>query len=152
MSVLLGVEESVDAAYFTIQRVGGDAVVTIGCTLDITYGTTTLTYTFSGTDDLDTGVVINASDVNLSTFEDGVTTFILKNNLNTEIGRTTEGFAAIIAGIVMRESLSYRVSLDYKTRYTVLEKVRILNNLSYAATLGSIADFNDNLEMLQNLS
>ena len=151
MSVLLGVEESVDATYFTIQRIGGNTAVITGGRIDIVYNTTTLTYNFKVTDDLDAGVVVLASDVGLSTFTDGVKTFIVYSSVPTELGRTVEGFAAIIAGEVMRDSLVYRTRLDYKTRYAVSEKVRLLNNLSFAATLGSIADFNENLSMLQNL-
>lgn len=157
MSVLLGIEESVDGNYFTIQRIGGDAVVTPSKILKITYTEdnviTTVSHTFGSTDDLDVGVVINAATVvSTDTYIDGIYTFTLRDAGDaTTLGQTSEGFAAIVAGQVMRDSLSYRAELDIKTRIALLERVRLLNCLSFAATLGSIESYNENLEMLQQL-
>lgn len=155
MSVLLSIEESVDASYFTIQRTGGDVVaVTEGTVLHVYLDNVELdnSITFLASDDIDVGIIVNASDFSLTTFEDGIYSFLYNDTDDTtQLGTVTEGFAATVAGQVMRNSLAYRVGLDYKTRYTLLEEIRLLNNLSYAATLGSVNDFNDNLQMLEDL-
>ena len=158
MSVLLSIEESVDANYFVIQRIGGDAVVTPGKILKVTYTNeesviTTVSYTFLAADDLDTGVVLNASTiVNSGTYIDGIYTFTLRDaGDTTTLGQVSEGFAAIVAGQVMRDALNYRPELDIKTRIALLERMRLLNCLSYSATLGTIEGYNENLETLQML-
>lgn len=155
MSVLLSVEESIDASYFTIQRTGGDTVtVTEGTVLHVYLDNVELdnSITFTASDDIDTGIIVNASEFSLTSFEDGIYSFIYNDTDDTtELGTATEGFAAVVAGQVMRNSLTYRVGLDYKTRYTLQEEIMLLNNLSFAATLGSVNDFNDNLQMLEDL-
>ena len=161
MSVLLSIEESVDANYFVIQRIGGDTVVTPNKILKLTYTDntvnppimTTVSHTFGATDDLDAGVVLNATDiVNASTYIDGIYTFTLRDaGDTTTLGQVSEGFAAIVAGQVMRDALNYRPELDIKTRIALLERMRLLNCLSYSATLGTIEGYNENLEMLQML-
>ena len=154
MAVLLSVEESVDGTYFIVQRVGGDAIVTPGKYLRLFKDNVEISpnILFGVSDDLDVGVNILATSFGLTTFEDGIYGIQVRASNNIDLlGEVTEGFVAIAAGQVMRNSLNYRVGLDYKTKYTLLEQIRLLNNLSYAATLGSIQDFNDNLEALERL-
>lgn len=154
MAVLLSVEESVDGTYFIVQRVGGDAITTPGKYLRLFKDNVEISPSilFGASDDLDIGIVILATSFGLTTFEDGIYAIQVRDSDNiTILGDVTEGFASIVAGQVMRNSLDYRVGLDYKTRYTLLEQIRLLNNLSYSATLGSIQDFNTNLETLERL-
>ena len=154
MAVLLSVEESVNGTYFIVQRIGGDAIVTPGKYLRLFKDNVEISPSilFSATDNLDTGVSIPATSFALTTYEDGIYGIQIRaaNNIDL-LGEITEGFVAIVAGQVMRNSLDYRVGLDYKTKYTLLEQIRLLNNLSYAATLGSVQDFNDNLEALERI-
>ena len=154
MAVLLSVEESVDGTYFIVQRVGGDAIVTPGKYLRLFKDNVEISPSilFGASDDLDTGVVVLATSFGLTTFEDGIYGIQVRASNNIDLlGEITEGFVAIVAGQVMRNSLNYRVGLDYRIKYTLLEQIRLLNNLSYAATLGSIQDFNDNLGALERL-
>lgn len=64
---------------------------------------------------------------------------------------TSEGFASIIIGEVIREALNYRIYLDYKSKDEILEKVRLLNNLYFSSQIGSTTAFSENLEQLQLL-
>lgn len=64
----------------------------------------------------------------------------------------TEGFAAVITAEKIKEFLSYRIYLDYKTKDEILENMRLLNNLAYAASTGDTQSFLDNLDTLQQLS
>lgn len=63
----------------------------------------------------------------------------------------TEGFAAIITGSKIKEFLSYRPYLDYKSKDEILENMRLLNNLAYAASTGNTTAFSENLLILQQL-
>ena len=63
----------------------------------------------------------------------------------------TEGFAAIITGSKIKEFLSYRPYLDYKNKDEILENMRLLNNLAYAASTGNTTAFSENLLILQQL-
>lgn len=63
----------------------------------------------------------------------------------------TEGFAAIITGNKIKGFLSYRPYLDYKNKDEILENMRLLNNLAYAASTGDTIAFSENLLILQQL-
>ena len=63
----------------------------------------------------------------------------------------TEGFASVITGTSIREFLSYRIYLDYKTKDEILEKMRLLNNLAFASSTGDTTSFLENLQLLEQL-
>lgn len=63
----------------------------------------------------------------------------------------TEGFASVITGASIREFLSYRIYLDYKTKDEILEKMRLLNNLAFASSTGDTTSFLENLQLLEQL-
>lgn len=153
MAITLAVEESIDATYFTIQNVGDTVVSTSGKTLTVYKDNVALgsVITFT-TENINNGIVIEISDLGLSIteFEDGIYVFILKNGAS-ELARCTEGFAAAITLLVMKNNLSYRLGMDSKEKYMLDEQRRLLDCMEYAATIGSIESYNECLGLLQDI-
>ena len=58
---------------------------------------------------------------------------------------------SLITGSKIKEFLSYRPYLDYKSKDEILENMRLLNNLAYAASTGITTAFSENLLILQQL-
>lgn len=136
---------------------------------DVSTGvSTTYYYLFTDLDDLATmeitpDILLTSDGESMGSsgdvFEDGRYDFKMQidqtfNNVWSTDAYTyiyTEGFAAVITGESIREFLSYRIYLDYKTKDEILEKMRLMNNLAYSASIGSTTAFSENLLMLQQL-
>lgn len=152
MAYNLQVEESVDAKSFKIRNFGD--TITNANRIVITTPTVTLIYDLTGKD-INSEITVYASDFtdpNIGDyFEDGIYTFEIQDPSNNIITSTTEGFIAIVAIEVFKDALSYRIGTDNYEKYILLEKTRLLDNLSYSAELGLVNAFYENLNMLKKL-
>ena len=109
-------------------------------------------YTFKDTEDLLEGVVIKPQMLGgypNNTFTDGIKTLTL--SFDGKEPSTTEGFAAIIADKVMREAANYKLEMNLQMKEAIWDRIVLLNNLSMAATVGSIGNFEDNLKLLERI-
>jgi len=153
-------------ANFTIsQAVDGSTITitdtrTITTTYVITVQSNSMDYTGKRTlslsgaqiEDLTTGLSLEPSDVGYSDtlWVDGVFTFtVTTNDLDAE--ELVKAFMEIAAGEVFANALNYRLYLDTKEKSAILEQMRLLNNMGYAAEIGSTTAFSENLELLQDL-
>ena len=167
--------ESANGEYFTFTDTTGNYNVTTNPTgwgspnytkdlvtnpvrLLVSYDSTNYYYTFASLTEL-ASIELTPSDIGLTgdTFEDGIYTFLLQISpagagYSSDYTYTySEGFAAIITGSKIKEFLSYRPYLDYKSKDEILENMRLLNNLAYAASTGNTTAFSENLLILQQL-
>ena len=128
-------------------------------------------YTFTTTAESDVialqaGVDIAPDDVTGdtmtgTTFDDNVYAFKVQLYIDADWRDTysttyltnsvTEGFASVITGISIREFLSYRIYLDYKNKDEIMEKLRLLNNLAFASSVGDTTSFSENLLLLEQI-
>jgi len=153
-------------ANFTISQAVDGSTITITDTRTITTtyvitvqsdsmdDTETQTLSLSGAqiEDLATGLSLEPSDVGYdnTTWVDGVFTFnVTTNDLDAE--ELVKAFMEIAAGEVFANALNYRLYLDTKEKSAILEQMRLLNNMGYAAEIGSPTAFSENLELLQDL-
>ena len=74
---------------------------------------------------------------------------VTTNDLDAE--ELVKAFMEIAAGEVFANALNYRLYLDTKEKSAILEQMRLLNNMGYAAEIGSTTAFSENLELLQDL-
>lgn len=181
LAVTFNIVESSDGKYFTFTDTTGDYPVnptgwlcdsvvknttTNPMRLLVSFENTNYSYTFTNFTELaskeitpfDLKTVENSSlGTKDSTFTDGIYSFQLQINIGSgfvndyDLVASVEGFAAIITGISIREFLSYRMYLDYKTKDEILEKMRLLNNLAYASSIGSQNSFSENLLLLEQI-
>ncbi len=143
------VEESVDAKSFYIKNIGDP--ISSSNRIVITTPSTVVIYPITDTQ-INSGVSITAESLGLGTyFEDGVYTFDIQNSSGGLITSAREGFLAIIGLQVIKDALSYRIGMDSYLRFITLEKMRILDNLTYCAEIGLLDAFNENLELLKKL-
>ena len=146
--------ESANAEYLTItdaRSISSYVIKVQGNSMsDLTEKTLTLSPAQIG--DLDTGLVLEPTDFGYSetAFVDGIFTFKVTKDAEAE-ELYTVGFSNIITGQVMRNALEYRVSMDLKTKDWIEEQNRLLNNLEYAAIVGSDAHYLENLSALELL-
>ena len=82
-------------------------------------------------------------------FIDGVYSFTATSGDDT--GSRTEGFVAIITDRTIKEALTYRIYLTKAQKDWINEKMRLLNNIRYAAAVGASDKFVENLEVLQRM-
>ncbi len=151
---IIQVEESIDALSFTIRNLGHTIVGAYSVVITPPYdsGLGTLIYLLQDNDVLENGVKIDASTLNISHFPDGIYTIqITVDGGSTVLTENTEGFLAQTSSAVMKDALNYRVGMDSHTKYLILEKMRLLDNLTYAAELGLLDAFNENLAQLKKL-
>lgn len=99
---------------------------------------------------------IEAAELNLSIFPDGVYTFVLEieESATLDSDETDEilfGFAAIVSQKVMKASLAFQPGDTRKKREWILELQRLLNNLRYSAYTGNYNFFQDNIYQLQKI-
>lgn len=102
------------------------------------------------------GIEIFAGDIGYpgTLFEDGIYDFTVTLNFTVEGTHVFDdvfGFSAQIVGDVMKEALAYREAQSKSHREYVLERVRLMNNLYYAAETGQLEYFQLNLDQLQNI-
>ena len=146
--------EATDASYLTITDTRVITTYSISVQCDAMTETTELTISLSAGQiaDLATGLVLDPSDFGYSDtlYADGVYSFTIVRNEGADEPYTV-GFANIITGNVMKNSLEYRTYLDTKTKDWIDEQNRLLVNLQYAAQIGSTTHYLDNLEALQAL-
>ena len=118
----------------------------------------TLTLSSDQRTSLATGLSLEVSDFEndeggnypYDTWLDGVYTFnIDRNSAGDE--KLVKAFMEIAAGEVFANALNYRLYLDTKEKSAILEQMRLLNNMGYAAEIGSTTAFSENLELLQDL-
>lgn len=148
--------ESADGTYFTItdtRTISTSYVITIQSNRMSDTGIKTLTLTPTQRGELATGLDLTPHE-NFSytetVFVDGIYEFtVAKDGAAAET--STEAFAAVITDPTIAELLNYRAYLDYKTRDGLLEKYRLLNNLSLSAEIGSETHFLENLDALELL-
>jgi len=168
--------EAANAEYFTFTDTTGDYnvttnpegwgtpnyekdIVTNPVRLVVGFDSVNYYYEFSSLSDL-ASMEITPILLGLAgdTFEDGIYDFSLQISpagggySASYTYSYTEGFAALITAEKIKEFLSYRIYLDYKTKDEILENMRLLNNLAYAASTGDTQSFLDNLDILQQLS
>jgi hypothetical protein len=86
-------------------------------------------------------------------FDDGVYLFELSVTAGgiTYTATAHFGFAALIKAETMQQCLAYTPRIERKLKEFIEEKMRLLNNLYYAAQTGQIDHFQDNLVSLQKL-
>lgn len=170
------VVESANAEYFTFTDTTGDYNVTTNpegwgapnytkdlvtnpVRLVVGFDSVNYYYVFSSLTDL-ASIELTPALLGMSgdVFEDGIYDFSMQISpagagySASYTYNYTEGFAAVITAEKIREFLSYRIYLDYKTKDEILENMRLLNNLAYAAATGDTQSFLDNLDTLQQLS
>jgi len=158
LDVSFSIVESSDATSFNIKNTGDTYVPSSTLTLYIGNSTVTMDWEFEITGDNLTsfnssdGLDITCSDCGYtdSTFEDEVYYFRLADN-SVYSEYVVEGFASVITDSVFKESLTYRIYQTSAQKDYINEKIRLLNNLGYAAYLGDADKFRENLEMLQLL-
>lgn len=149
------ISQAVDGSYITITdtRIISTSYV-IKVQSDYMDNTSQLTLNLDSTqiDDLDTGLVLEPSDFGYtdSVFSDGIFTFVITKDGGDD-ETLVKAFMEITAGLVFKDALNYRLYLDIKTKSTIDEKIRLLNNMGYSAEIGSIAYFAENLQLLQDL-
>jgi len=97
----------------------------------------------------DSGFTINAADVGVEKFKDGIYTFELKGETTTI--SLTEGFAAIVTEDVIKDALSYRIYQPIAIKQRIQEKMMLLNFLYYASSIGDSDSFQSIIEMLQRM-
>ena len=145
--------EATDASYLTITDTRVITTYSISVQCDAMTETTELTISLDAGQitDLATGLVLDPSEFGYSDtlYADGIYSFTVKYGGADE--PYTVGFANIITGDVMKNSLEYRTYLDTKTKDWIDEQNRLLTNLQYAAQVGSTTHYLDNLEALQAL-
>lgn len=102
--------------------------------------------------ELDTGLDLEPSDFGYSdtTWVDGIFTFNVTPDGGTE-ETLVKAFMELSAAQVFKNSLNYRLYLDQKEKSTIQEQVRLLNNMSYSAEIGSTTYFAENLQLLEDL-
>jgi hypothetical protein len=146
--------ESANAEYFTLTDVRAIAAYTIKVQSDAMSDITekTLALDAGQIADLDTGLVLEPTDFGYSetSYVDGIYTFKVTKDAEAE-ELYTVGFSNIITGKALRNALEYRVNLDIKTKDWIEEQNRLLNNLEYAARVGSDAHYLENLANLELL-
>lgn len=153
-TISFNVLESSDAGSFTITNTGDD-VATDPITLTVTDPEgDDYTFSIAGTDltafNSADGLEVTTTDLSYSgDFEDGIYVFTLNDGVDDS--EITEGFAAVITDSVMTESLAYRVYETKAQKDYINEKMRLLNNLAYSASVGSTDKFTENLEILQRM-
>ena len=148
--------ESSDGKYFTItdtRTITNSYIITIQSNQMSDTGIKTLTLSPTQRGELATGLDLTPHEnfaYTETTFVDGIYEFtVVKDGAAAET--STEAFAAVITDPTIAELLNYRVYLDYKTRDGLLEKYRLLNNLSISAEIGSQNHFLENLDTLELL-
>mgnify|MGYP001214831283 CR=1 FL=1 len=156
---VIEVEESIDASSFYLKSVGD--IIPYPYSIYISGalpngGIVNGSYILQPEDVLENGITILADsfgDSIGSTFSDGVYTIqvMTGGDSPTVIVSTVEGFIAKVSLEVMKNSLNYRQGLDSSQRWLVQEQNRLLFLLSYAAELGLLDAFLENLDMLQKL-
>ena len=99
----------------------------------------------------DSGFTINAVDVGVEKFKDGIYTFELSVNDGTTTISLTEGFAAIVTEDVIKDALSYRIYQPIAIKQRIQEKMMLLNFLYYASSIGDSDSFQSIIEMLQRM-
>jgi hypothetical protein len=159
--ITFNVREAADAESFVIYNTGSNDVAE-GDTLTIAFtdvGSNPVTildaYTlltadaaaFNSADGWEIDVNFAGLDVG-TVFKDGIYLFTIGG---TNEGTWTEGFAAEISESVMVDSLGYRIYQTSAVKDYINEKIRILNNLRYAAQIGATDKFLENLEILQRM-
>lgn len=97
----------------------------------------------------DSGFTINAVDVGVEKFKDGIYTFKLDDGTTTI--SLTEGFAAIVTEDVIKDALSYRIYQPIAIKQRIQEKMMLLNFLYYASSIGDSDSFQSIIEMLQRM-
>lgn len=97
----------------------------------------------------DSGFTINAADVGVEKFKDGIYTFELDDGTTTI--SLTEGFAAIVTEDVIKDALSYRIYQPIAIKQRIQEKMMLLNFLYYASSIGDSDSFQSIIEMLQRM-
>jgi len=97
----------------------------------------------------DSGFTINAADVGVEKFKDGIYTFKLDDGTTTI--SLTEGFAAIVTEDVIKDALSYRIYQPIAIKQRIQEKMMLLNFLYYASSIGDSDSFQSIIEMLQRM-
>jgi len=97
----------------------------------------------------DSGFTINAVDVGVEKFKDGIYIFELKDGTTTI--SLTEGFAAIVTEDVIKDALSYRIYQPIAIKQRIQEKMMLLNFLYYASSIGDSDSFQSIIEMLQRM-
>lgn len=146
--------EATDASYLTITDTRVITTYSISVQCDAMTETTELTISLDAGQitDLATGLVLDPSDFGYSDtlYADGIYSFTIVKDGGADEPYTV-GFANIITGDVMKNSLEYRTYLDTKTKDWIDEQNRLLTNLQYAAQVGSTTHYLDNLEALQAL-
>ena len=154
---VIEVEENINAESFFVQSTGDVIPDATTIVVSASYpDETTMAgmYTIQQGDDLQqpAGITIKASDLGFgSIFKDGIYSIKIKDSQDTELVEAVEGFIAVVSVEVMKNSLNYRQGLDTSQRWLIQEQNRLLLNLSYAAELGLLDSFIENLGMLQNL-
>ena len=149
--------ESADATYFTITNTGADVAVELTLTVIDNSTSDSYTFTIAAGTDLDdfngAGLIIGVDDLvpsyGSSAFTDGNYTFTINDGVDDST--ITEGFAAIQTQSVMKEALGYNVYLSQAAKTYIQEKILYLNNLAYAASVGSTDKFTENLNVLERM-
>jgi hypothetical protein len=156
-TIQFNVLEKADATGMFIYKTGGVDVVE-GAILTTTLpDNTSEEYPFLAQDAIDfnaasPGLELSASDaIKRVIFEDGIYKFEIESGLTPDEGEHTEGFSAIITSNVIKDALAYRFYDNRATKEYIQEKMRLLNNLAYAASVGAEAAFNTNLSMLERM-
>ena len=175
LAVTFTIEESSNGEYFTFIDTTGDYPtnpIGWGCDsiakntttnpirLRVEFESVNYYYTFTNFTELAsieiTPLMLLLGTAN-STFADGIYSFQIQIYVGGawssayDATVSIEGFAAIITGISIREFLSYRMYLDYKTKDEILEKMRLINNLAFSASIGDSNSFSENLLMLEQI-
>ena len=155
--ITFSVLEASDAESFTVTNTSSTITPSHDITLTLTDSEDDdYTFTIAVGDDLDDfngdGLEVTLDDVGYtgSVFADGIYTILLTCD-DFDDTTNTEGFAAVITDSVMTESLAYRVYLTAAQKEFMNEKIRLLNNLAYAAEVGAIDAFEENLEVLERM-
>jgi hypothetical protein len=157
--IKFNVLEKADGKSFFIYKTDGESLAS-GATLEVkdpNYVQAGDEWTYPFTDDDiilvnngSPGLEITASTLRIgTTFEDGIYKFIITSGANS--GEHTEGFSALVTSNVIKESLAYRFYENRATKEYIQEKMRLLNNLAYAASVGAEEAFNTNLSMLERM-